>query len=525
MPVNIGQLFTRNWGIKLAAIFFAVMLYVAVAAQQPLSQRFALRLAVTVPPGRSVRQQPVGVTVTLSGKGSEILKLRSFPRMIRKTIPDTFSGSVWSIHLQPSDVSIPKGTDVQVAEIAPRDLDVLLDSVGKKDVRIVPLVRVEAESGYVLRGLSIVPSVARVVGPEKSLAAVESITTLPTVISSVNGPFFRTVPLDTTPLGIVRVAPKEVRVAGEVAAIIQRSIPAVPITLAALPAVVERALAEAGVGWSVVDAVAVTQGPGLVGALLVGVVYAKALAYAGDRALIGVHHMEGHLFAPAVEDPDLAPPFVALLVSGGHTLLLDVPAWGSYRLLGATRDDAAGEAFDKVATLLGLGYPGGPVIERLAAAGDPARFTFPRPMLDDGFEFSFSGLKTAVLHAVRASDDLNRDRPHLARAFQDAVLDVLVTKLERAVRATGRHTAVVGGGVACSRALAGRPAERLARLARAAVARPRLHADNAAMIARAGWYRLGLGERSDWTLDARADLPLPGLAPVVIPQSTIRNPQ
>ncbi len=233
MPVNVGQLFARNWAIKLAAIFFAVMLYVAVAAQQPLSQRFALRLIVTVPPGRSVRQQPVGVTVTLSGKGSEILKLRSFPRTIRKTIPDTFSGSVWSIHLQPSDVSIPKGTDVQVAEIAPRDLDVLLDSVGRKDVRIVPLVRVEAESGYVLRGLSIVPSVARVVGPEKSLAAVESITTLPTVISSVNGPFFRTVPLDTTPLGVVRVAPKEVRVAGEVAAIIDRSIPAVPITTAA----------------------------------------------------------------------------------------------------------------------------------------------------------------------------------------------------------------------------------------------------------------------------------------------------
>src|SRR6266480_1377530 len=217
MPVNVGQLFARNWAIKLAAIFFAVMLYVAVAAQQPLSQRFALRLIVTVPPGRSVRQQPAGVTVTLSGK----------------TIPDTFSGSVWGIHLQPSDVSIPKGTDVQVAEIAPRDLDVLLDSVGKKDVRIVPLVRVEAESGYVLRGLSIVPSVARVVGPEKSLAAVESITTLPTVISSVNGPFFRTVPLDTTPLGVVRVSPKEVRVAGEVAAIIERSIPAVPVTTAA----------------------------------------------------------------------------------------------------------------------------------------------------------------------------------------------------------------------------------------------------------------------------------------------------
>src|SRR5881628_2523608 len=221
MPVNIGQLFVRNWPIKLAAMFFAVMLYVAVAAQQPLSQRFA------------VRQQPAGVTVTVTGKGSEIMKLRSFPRTIRKTISDTFSGSVWSIHLQASDVDIPKGTDVQVVEITPRDVDVVLDPVGKKDVRIVPLVRVEAESGYVLRGLSIVPSVARVVGPEKSLAAIDSITTLPTVISSVNGPFFRTVPLDTSPLGVVRVAPKEVRVAGEVAAIIERSIAAVPITTAA----------------------------------------------------------------------------------------------------------------------------------------------------------------------------------------------------------------------------------------------------------------------------------------------------
>jgi YbbR domain-containing protein len=233
MPINVGQLFVRNWAIKLAAIFFAVMLYVAVAAQQPLSQRFALRLAITVPPGRSVRQQPVGVTVTVSGKGSEILKLRSFPRTIRKAIPDTFSGSVWSVHLQPSDVNLPKGTDLQVTEIAPRDLDVLLDSVGKKDVKIVPLVRVEAESGYVLRGISIVPSVAHVIGAEKSLAAVESVTTLPTVISSVNGPFFRTVPLDTTPLGVLRVAPKEVRVAGEVAAIIERSLPAVPIATAA----------------------------------------------------------------------------------------------------------------------------------------------------------------------------------------------------------------------------------------------------------------------------------------------------
>jgi len=281
--------------------------------------------------------------------------------------------------------------------------------------------------------------------------------------------------------------------------------------LTALPAVVDRAIAEAGVSLSAVDAVAVTAGPGLAGALLVGVVYAKSLAYAGGRELIGVHHMEGHLFAPALEDGDLKPPFVALLVSGGHTLLLDVPAWGHYRLLGETRDDAAGEAFDKVASLLGLGYPGGPAIERLAKEGDPTKFAFPRPMIAEGYEFSFSGLKTALLHAVRASDDLDRDRPHLARGFQDAVLDVLVTKLERALRATGYATAVLGGGVACSRALATRAAERLKGVARVAVASPRLNTDNAAMIARAGWYRLGLGERSDWTLDARADLPWPGL--------------
>jgi N6-L-threonylcarbamoyladenine synthase len=282
--------------------------------------------------------------------------------------------------------------------------------------------------------------------------------------------------------------------------------------LAALPQVVDRALAEAGLAASAIDAVAVTAGPGLAGALLVGVVYAKSFAYAGDRALIGVHHMEGHLFAPAIEDRQLAPPFVALLVSGGHTLLLDVPAWGHYRLLGQTRDDAAGEAFDKVATLLGLGYPGGAAIEQLAREGDPKRFTFPRPMIGDGFEFSFSGLKTAVLHAVRASNDLERDRASLARGFQDAVLDVLVTKLERAVAATGYGTAVLGGGVACSKALSALAAQRLGARARVAVASPRLNADNAAMIARAGWYRLGLGERSDWTLDARADLPLPGLA-------------
>jgi N6-L-threonylcarbamoyladenine synthase len=288
--------------------------------------------------------------------------------------------------------------------------------------------------------------------------------------------------------------------------------------LRALDPVVQRALAEAGLPLSAVDAVAVTQGPGLIGALLVGVTYAKALAAALDRPILGVHHLEGHLFAPALEDPDLEPPFVALLVSGGHTLLLDVVEWGKYRLLGETRDDAAGEAFDKVATLLGLGYPGGPEIERLAAGGTD-RFRFPRPMLADGYDFSFSGLKTAVLQAVRASPDLAADRADLARGFQDALLEVLVEKTARAVEETGHPVVVLGGGVACSRTLAGRLTDRLQRLARLAVARPRFNLDNAAMIARAGWFRLRRGEFSTHYLDADPSLALPGLerGPAALP--------
>src|SRR5213078_1155419 len=223
---SLAQLLVRNWPIKLAAGFFAVMLYVAVAAQQPLAQSFAMRLAIVIPPGRSVRQQPAGVAVVITGKGSEILKLRSFPRVIRKVIPDTFSASAWHVQLQPTDIELPKGSDVQVADIRPRDIEVVLDSVVHKDVRIVPRVRVEAESGYVMRGLSITPSMARIIGPAKSVAPIDSVTTLPTVISSVNGPFFRTVPLDTAPLGLVRMA-------GEVAAIVERSLSGVPITTAA----------------------------------------------------------------------------------------------------------------------------------------------------------------------------------------------------------------------------------------------------------------------------------------------------
>ena len=290
--------------------------------------------------------------------------------------------------------------------------------------------------------------------------------------------------------------------------------------------VVDRALADAKTRLAELDGIAVTAGPGLVGSLLVGLMYGKTLSYSLGIPLIGVNHLEGHIFASTLEDPALAPPFVALLVSGGHTMLLDVPAWGEYRLLGRTLDDAAGEAFDKVATLLGLGYPGGAAIEKLAASGRPGRFRFPRPMLQDlqgdgpnRYAFSFSGLKTSVLRAVRASDDLERDRADLARGFQDAAIDVLVEKTATAVEDLGYATAVLGGGVACNRTLAARLTERLAGQARVSVASPRLNTDNAAMIAAAGAWRLGRGESSGLDLEPRDDLPIPGL---LTPQGTHR---
>ena len=275
--------------------------------------------------------------------------------------------------------------------------------------------------------------------------------------------------------------------------------------------VVDRALAEAGIGTSQLDGIAVTAGPGLIGALLVGLMYGKGLAYGLGKPLLGVHHLEGHLFAPRLEDPSLEPPFVALLVSGGHTQLLDVEQWGRYRLLGETQDDAAGEAFDKVGTLLGLPYPAGALVERLAREGRPRRFSFPRPMLRDGYAFSFSGLKTAVLRAVRASPDLEADKADLAREFQDAAIEVLVEKTARAVEELGRETAVIGGGVACNRALADALAARLAGVARVVVASPRLNTDNAAMIAAAGAWRLARGERSGFDLEPFDAAPLPGL--------------
>jgi N6-L-threonylcarbamoyladenine synthase len=290
--------------------------------------------------------------------------------------------------------------------------------------------------------------------------------------------------------------------------------------LTAIVPVTRRALAEAGRTFDDIDAIAVTHAPGLVGALLVGVSYAKALAESLGKPVIGVHHMEGHLFATALEHPEATPPFTALLVSGGHTLLLDVEAWGRYRLLGQTRDDAAGEAFDKTAKLMGLPYPGGKHIEALAKQGEPTRFRFTRPMLNSGqrpgdadyFDVSFSGLKTAVLHAVKASDDLERDRPHIARGFQDALVDTLVAKTLRAARAHGRTRIVLGGGVACNRTLAAamqRAADDVG--GRVFAPTPRLATDNAAMIAAAGLFRFAQGQRDDASLNAHSSLPIPGL--------------
>ena len=287
--------------------------------------------------------------------------------------------------------------------------------------------------------------------------------------------------------------------------------------LTAIEPVMRQALREADAGIGSIDAIAVTIGPGLVGALLVGVSFGKALAAALDRPVVGVHHMEGHLFATSLEHRDAVPPFTALLVSGGHTLLIDVEAWGRYRLLGRTRDDAAGEAFDKVAKLLGLPYPGGPHLERLArtAHGNGPRFARPMVRKDqrvgesDYFDFSFSGLKTAVLNEVHAGKTTPAS---IARAFQDAVIDTLVEKTSRAVRQHNRQRVVLGGGVAGNTALVSAMRERLATMG-ASVYAPsgRLATDNAAMIARAGLFHHERGFRSAMDLNAYASLTLPGL--------------
>jgi N6-L-threonylcarbamoyladenine synthase len=288
----------------------------------------------------------------------------------------------------------------------------------------------------------------------------------------------------------------------------------------AIAPVADRALRDAGVERADLSALAVTMGPGLVGSLLVGVSFAKAVAYSRRLPLVGVNHLEGHIAAALLEQPDLGYPFVALVVSGGHTHLYHVAAECAYRVLGRTRDDAAGEAFDKVAKLLGLGYPGGPVIERLATAGDPRAVPFPRAVMSDGsLDFSFSGLKTAVVqhlrgHGYRGGDGVppalsEQHLKDICAGFQQAVVDMLADRLMRAAREASVERIVVAGGVACNgalrRALA---AEAEAEGFRLVVPSPRLCTDNAAMIAAAGAVRLRRGERAGLDLNAFASLPL-----------------
>ncbi|MEM7219783.1 MAG: tRNA (adenosine(37)-N6)-threonylcarbamoyltransferase complex transferase subunit TsaD [Pseudomonadota bacterium] len=259
--------------------------------------------------------------------------------------------------------------------------------------------------------------------------------------------------------------------------------------------------------------IAYTSGPGLMGALMVGAAFGRTLAWALDIPAIAVHHMEGHLLAPllGMED-EVALPFTALLVSGGHTQLVAAEAIGDYRLLGESVDDAAGEAFDKTAKLLGLGYPGGPAIARLALEGDPQRFRFPRPMTDrPGLDFSFSGLKTFARTTIEALEPLSDgDRADVARAFEDAVVDTLVIKCQRALKSTGHQDLVIAGGVSANQQLREQLHARLD--GRVHYAPHDLCTDNGAMIAYAGWHRLQAGETSRLAIDTRARWPITELA-------------
>ncbi len=232
MRASIISLFTRNWPIKGAAIFLAVMLYVAVQLQQPVTTDFELGLNVQLPPGRTLQQKLPKIRAQISGKGSQVLRLRSLRGDVTRRMPDTLSSPTWTIRLEPSEIEaqLPKGADVRVLEIRPREITVALDSVARKDVRIVPLITVVPESGQVLHGgISISPTIARLVGPDKNLAEIESVTTIPTEIANVAGAFTRTVPIDTTTLGIVRIAPRQVTVTGEMGAIAERSFGGIPV--------------------------------------------------------------------------------------------------------------------------------------------------------------------------------------------------------------------------------------------------------------------------------------------------------
>jgi N6-L-threonylcarbamoyladenine synthase len=275
-----------------------------------------------------------------------------------------------------------------------------------------------------------------------------------------------------------------------------------------LTPVIAQALIEAGVEDSHVDAVAATTGPGLIGALLVGVSAAKALALVWDVPFVAVNHLEAHLYAAFLEEPDIQLPLVVLLVSGGHTMLVLMEGHGRYRLLGGTIDDAAGEAFDKVARYLGLGYPGGPAIDRIALEGDPQRIAFPRAIMDEGYDFSFSGLKTAVVNHVRRNPEVAT--ADVAASFQEAVVDALVTKARRAVKEYGAKGLCLAGGVAANSVLR----ERTLDACMADGVHPFLPSrsmctDNAAMVAAAGWWRLQLEGPSPLDTGATPNLKLP----------------
>ncbi|ENA0611581.1 tRNA (adenosine(37)-N6)-threonylcarbamoyltransferase complex transferase subunit TsaD [Enterobacter bugandensis] len=273
---------------------------------------------------------------------------------------------------------------------------------------------------------------------------------------------------------------------------------------------IQAALQEAGLTAKEIDAVAYTAGPGLVGALLVGATVGRSLAFAWDVPAIPVHHMEGHLLAPMLEDNPPEFPFVALLVSGGHTQLISVTGIGQYALLGESIDDAAGEAFDKTAKLLGLDYPGGPMLSKMAAQGTEGRFVFPRPMTDrPGLDFSFSGLKTFAANTIRNNDNDEQTRADIARAFEDAVVDTLMIKCKRALDQTGFKRLVMAGGVSANRTLRAKLAVMMQkRGGEVFYARPEFCTDNGAMIAYAGMVRLNAGAASDLSVSVRPRWPL-----------------
>lgn len=276
--------------------------------------------------------------------------------------------------------------------------------------------------------------------------------------------------------------------------------------------VIEQALADAKVTLDEIDAIGVTYGPGLVGALLVGVAEAKAIAYAAKKPLIGVHHIEGHVSANFIEHPDLEPPFICLIVSGGHTHLVVVKDYGEFEILGRTRDDAAGEAFDKVARAIGLGYPGGPKIDKAAKEGNKHAIEFPRAKVGDSpYDFSFSGLKSAVLnyinHEKMMGEEINV--PDIAASFQNAVVDSLVTRAIAGAKEYGYKKLALAGGVASNTALrAGMEEACRKEKIQLYYPSPILCTDNAAMIGSAAYYEYIKGTRSGWDLNAVPNLKL-----------------